>query len=96
MFNERYFSNLHNMIIPLYGFNHYHHANNNEESAEKFLKYSRKILDGNYEMPDGIEPVKVDRINTPVYVYIVCDIVPKIREFAENANYFYYYVTSIK
>lgn len=37
MFNERYFSNLHNMIIPLYGFNHYHHANNCEEDIEGFI-----------------------------------------------------------
>lgn len=37
MFNERYFSNLHNMIIPLYGFNHYHHANNCEEDIEDFI-----------------------------------------------------------
>lgn len=50
------------------------------------LRYSRKILDGKYEMPDGIEPVKVNRQSTPVYVYIVCDIVPQIREFAEQSN----------
>lgn len=37
MFNERYFSNLHNMIIPMYGFNHYHHANNCEEDIEGFI-----------------------------------------------------------
>lgn len=37
MFNERYFSNLHNMIIPLYGFNHYHSASNCEENAEGFI-----------------------------------------------------------
>ena len=37
MFNERFFSNLHNVIIPLYGFNHYHHANNCEENIEGFI-----------------------------------------------------------
>lgn len=37
MFNERYFSNLHNMIIPLYGFNHYHSASNCEEDTEEFI-----------------------------------------------------------
>lgn len=37
MFNERYFSNLHNMIIPLYGFNHYHSASNCEEDTERFI-----------------------------------------------------------
>ena len=46
----------------------------------------KKILDGKYEMPDGIEPVKVNRQSTPVYVYIVCDIVSQIREFAEQSN----------
>lgn len=37
MFNERYFSNLHNMIIPLYGFNHYHSVSNCEENTEGFI-----------------------------------------------------------
>lgn len=37
MFDERYFSNLHNMIIPLYGFNHYHSASNCEENTEGFI-----------------------------------------------------------
>ena len=37
MFNERYFSNLHNMIIPLYSFNHYHNASNCEEETEGFI-----------------------------------------------------------
>ena len=46
----------------------------------------RKILDGKYEMPDGAEPVKVDKAHTPVYIYIVCDIVPKIKEFADEAS----------
>lgn len=50
------------------------------------LRYSRKILDGKYEMLDGIEPVKVNRQSTPVYVYIICDIVPQIREFADQSN----------
>ena len=50
------------------------------------LRYSRKILDGKYEMPDGIEPVKVNSQSTPVYIYIVCDIVKQIREFADQSN----------
>lgn len=37
-------------------------------------------------MPDGIEPIKVSKTNTPVYLYIVCDIVPKIRDFATLSN----------
>lgn len=48
--------------------------------------YARKILDGKYEMPDGIEPIKVDKTSTPVYVYVVCDIVPKIRQCADDTS----------
>lgn len=50
------------------------------------LRYARKIQDGKYELPDGMEPVKANRDNTPIYIYIVCDIVPKIIEFADGAN----------
>lgn len=48
--------------------------------------YARKILDGKYEMPDGIEPIKVAKNSTPVYVYVVCDIVPKIMECAADTS----------
>lgn len=48
--------------------------------------YARKILDGEYEMPDGVEPIKVDKNSTPVYVYVVCDIVSKIKEFAADTS----------
>lgn len=58
----------------------------NENPIQQALRYSRKILSGKYEMPDGIENVKVNKDNTPVYIYIVCDIVDKIREFADMAN----------
>lgn len=57
-----------------------------ENPIMQALRYSRTILEGRYEMPDGIEPVKVSKQNTPVYVYIVCDIVPQIRELAETSN----------
>lgn len=57
-----------------------------ENPIQQALRYSRKILDGKYEMPDGIEKVKVNKDSTPVYIYIVCDIVDKIREFADLAN----------
>ena len=59
---------------------------NGENPIMQALRYSRTILEGRYEMPEGIEPVKVSKQNTPVYVYIVCDIVPKIRELAETSN----------
>lgn len=50
------------------------------------LRYAGKILAGKYEMPEGIEDVIVDKNVTPVYIYIVCDIVPKIVEFAGFAG----------
>lgn len=58
----------------------------NENPIQQALRYSKKILEGKYEMPDGIENVKVNENNTPVYIYIVCDIVEKIREFAGMAS----------
>ena len=58
----------------------------NENPIQQALRYSRKILDGKYEMPEGVEKVKVNKDNTPVYIYIVCDIVDKIREFADLVN----------
>lgn len=50
------------------------------------LRYAGKILAGKYEMPEGLEDVIVDKNVTPVYIYIVCDIVPKIVEFAGFAG----------
>lgn len=57
-----------------------------ENPIQQALRYSKKILNGKYEMPDGIEKVKVNKDNTPVYIYIVCDIVDKIRDFADLSN----------
>lgn len=48
--------------------------------------YVRKILNGEYEMPDGSEPIKVDKNSTPVYVYVVCDIVQRIKECADDTS----------
>lgn len=53
-----------------------------ENPITQTLRYADKILAGKYEMPDGIEGVDVNKSVTPVYIYIVCDIVPKIKEFA--------------
>ena len=55
-----------------------------ENPIKQACRYARKILDGKYEMPEGIEPILVSKDYTPVYLYIVCDIVPKIREFADD------------
>lgn len=57
-----------------------------ENPINQACRYSRKILEGKYEMPEGLEPIKVDKNHTPVYIYIICDIAPKIQEFADQAN----------
>ncbi|UFH32879.1 ATP-binding protein [Chryseobacterium sp. C-71] len=48
-------------------------------------KYVKDIRAGKYEMPEGLEKIKVNDF-TPVYSYIVCDLTTKIREFAENLH----------
>ena len=57
-----------------------------ENPINQALRYAGKILTGKYEMPEGLEEVIVDKSVTPVYIYIVCDIVPKIKEFADLAG----------
>lgn len=37
MLKEKYYSNIHSMIIPLYGFKSYHYAKNNEDNRQKFI-----------------------------------------------------------
>jgi hypothetical protein len=46
-------------------------------------KYLAKIREGKYEMPEGLETIKVNE-NTPVYAYVVCDLTTKIHEFADK------------
>lgn len=58
----------------------------NENPITQALRYAGKILAGRYEMPKGMEEIIVDKNVTPVYIYIVCDIVPKITEFAGFAG----------
>ena len=57
-----------------------------ENPINQALRYAGKILTGKYEMPEGLEEVIVDKSVTPVYIYIICDIVPKIKEFADLAG----------
>lgn len=57
-----------------------------ENPITQALKYAEKILSGEYEMPNGIEKIDVDANRTPVYIYIICDIVDKIRMFAQWSN----------
>lgn len=54
-----------------------------ENPINQALRYAQKILDGKYEMPEGLEKVDVDPNRTPVYIYIICDLEEKIREFAK-------------
>jgi len=70
-----------------------------ENPIHQVCRYAQKILNGKYEMPDGLEPVCVDKFRTPVYLYIVCDKCKKIDEFAslsgltvspDNEGYFGY------
>lgn len=57
-----------------------------ENPINQALRYAGKILDGKYEMPNGLEKIDIDKRRTPVYIYIVCDIVDKIVEFADFAK----------
>lgn len=57
-----------------------------ENPITQACRYARKILEGKYEVPDGSENIKVDAQHTPVYLYIVADIVPRIQQFADEAS----------
>lgn len=58
----------------------------NENPIAQALEYADKILDGQYEMPGGLEEVMVNRAVTPVYIYLVCDITKKIEHYASMSN----------
>ena len=57
-----------------------------ENPITQALKYAANILAGKYEMPNGSEKIDIDKNKTPIYIYIVCDIVKKIRDFAGWSN----------
>ena len=57
-----------------------------ENPITQACRYARKILEGKYEVPDGSENIKVDAQYTPIYLYIVADIVPRIQQFADEAS----------
>lgn len=46
-------------------------------------KYLKDIRDNKYDMPEGLEKIKVND-NTPVYGYVVCDITKRIKDFAQK------------
>lgn len=45
--------------------------------------YIEEIRAGKYETPEGVEKIKVNDC-TPVYAFVVCDIVDKIKAFAKQ------------
>lgn len=45
--------------------------------------YIEEIRAGKYETPEGVEKIKVNDC-TPVYAFVVCDIVDKIKDFAKQ------------
>jgi len=53
----------------------------NENPLKQACQYVEKIRAGKYEMPEGLEPIKVSN-ETPIYVYVVADRCDKIDEFA--------------
>lgn len=55
----------------------------NENPIMQACRYAEKIRDGKYEMPEGLEPIKVSK-ETPVYIYVVSDRCDKIDEFAKG------------
>lgn len=59
--------------------------NADEDPIIQLGKYLDEIRAGKYDMPEGVEKIKVNDC-TPVYGYIICDITPKIQEFAKNAS----------
>lgn len=55
----------------------------NENPIMQACRYAEKIRAGKYEMPDGIEQIKVSN-ETPVYIYVIADRCEKIDEFARG------------
>lgn len=55
----------------------------NENPIMQACRYAEKIRKGKYEMPDGLEPIKISE-ETPVYIYIISDLCEKIHEFAKG------------
>lgn len=52
-----------------------------EDPIIQIGSYLQAIRAGKYEMPEGLEPIKVNE-NTPVYGYVIADITDRIVEFA--------------
>lgn len=54
-----------------------------DDPVLQIARYLRDIRNGKYEMPEGLEQIKVNE-STPVYGYVIADLTDKIREFADN------------
>lgn len=54
-----------------------------ENPIMQACRYAEKIRKGKYEMPKGLELIKVSN-ETPVYIYVVSDLCDKIHEFAKG------------
>jgi hypothetical protein len=52
-----------------------------ENPLKQACQYAEQIRAGKYEMPEGLEKIKVSN-ETPIYIYIVADRCNKIDEFA--------------
>jgi hypothetical protein len=52
-----------------------------ENPLKQACLYAEKIRSGKYEMPKGLEPIKVSN-ETPIYIYVIADRCDKIDEFA--------------
>lgn len=49
----------------------------------QIARYLKDIRSGKYEMPEGLEQIKVNE-HTPVYGYVVADLTDKVRDFADK------------
>ncbi|MFI5160646.1 MAG: ATP-binding protein [Sphingobacteriales bacterium] len=59
------------------------HYTQDDDPVLQIGRYLDKIRQGKYEMPEGVEVIKVND-STPIYAYVVCDIVDKIHDFARQ------------
>ncbi|GHT68748.1 hypothetical protein FACS189452_08920 [Bacteroidia bacterium] len=75
--------NISNSPITIFEFKRPKRTNypDNENPLKQACLYVEKIRAGKYEMPEGLEPIKVSN-ETPIYVYIVADRCEKIDEFS--------------
>lgn len=57
----------------------------NDNPINQVYRYVKKIKSGNFQDKDGRLVSLPD--GTPFYAYIICDLTPKIKEFAETADF---------